>query len=119
MRQGTCVRKTVLPFNGVGDVTVSHTVNLRDYYSGGSLWVHPGVVINILPILNASDTSTTILTPKGRVVPITVYSYFHLVGVDGGWSNSQFILIFSVDTEGVRNSYQEFIDPPISVSNKT
>ena len=66
-------------------------VIIRNYISDGSLWVHPSAVINILPILSTSNISTTLQTPKGEVVLITVYPYGCLVGVDDYWFNSKVV----------------------------
>ena len=55
--------------------------------------------------------STTIQTPEGKVLPLTVYPHGRLDGVDNGWFNSWVILILFVSPEGMRDCYQEFYRP--------
>ena len=94
------------------------TVSLWGYGSYGSLWVHPGVVINIPPRSSASNISTTLKTPKEEVVPITVSQYGILVGVEDVFLNSWFILTRSVTPKGVSDSYQELLRPSSFIRNK-
>ena len=107
------------PSIGVEGVAVAWTVSICDYCSDGSLWVQPSAVINIPPVYSASEIITTIQTPKGVVVLITVDPYGCLVVVEDGWLNIWVVPIWSMSPEGVRDSYQEFTDPPISVGNDT
>ena len=85
------------------------TVSIWDYGYGGSLWVHTNAIINIIPGSSASNTSITIQTTKGKLVPINVFPSGRLVVVDNCWSNSWFIPTSSVTTEGLRDSYRELL----------
>ena len=76
---------------------VACTVRIWDRGHDGSLWVHPSAVINIP--LGSGNISTTIQTPKGEVVPVTVYRYSCLVWVDDDWLNCGVCQIFCVNPE--------------------
>ena len=88
----------------VKGVTVICSVRLWDRGHDGSMWVHPSVVINIPPV--SWNINTTIQTPDGEVVPITVSRYVRLLEVDDGWLNSGARPILCVSPEWVHNTYR-------------
>ena len=103
------VGKIRRPVGRVGDVTFVFSDRLWDSGHNGSLWVHPSVVINILPI--SGNINTTIQTYEGEVVTITVYLSGILLEVEDGWFNSMVRVICCVIPEWVHNTYQVFYVP--------
>ena len=71
--------------------------NLWVWASDGSQWVYFSAVINILP--RSGNINTTIQTPDGEVVPVTMSRSGHLFAVEDGWLNSGVPLIRCVSTE--------------------
>ena len=59
----------ICPADKDKDVAVARSV-IWDCGTDGLLWIHPSVVINILP--GYGNISTTIQNTSGEVVPITV-----------------------------------------------
>ena len=90
-------------------VAVASTVRLWDHGHDRSLWVHPSVVINILP--GYRNISTTIQTPNGEVSMVTMSCSVHFVGVDDSWLDSGVRMICRVIPEWVRDTYREFYLP--------
>ena len=80
-----------------------------DCVHNGSLWVHTSAVINIPP--GSGNINTTIQTPYGGVVPVTISLFGLLLKVENCWLNS-----------GVRPVFVPYLSvfailtyPPISV----
>ena len=64
----------------VEDVAVVRSVRLGDCGHYGSLWFHPSAIINIPP--GYRNINTTIQTPNGELVLITVSQYNILLEVE-------------------------------------
>ena len=86
------------------DVAIDHSVRLWDCGHNGSLWVHPSAVISTPH--GYGNIITTIQTSKGELVPITMYRYGHLVGVENSWLNIGFRPIRYVSPEWVCDTYR-------------
>ena len=93
------VGKIQRPSDGVKYVAVAHTVKIWDCGHNGPLWVYPSVVVNIKP--GSGNISTTIQTPEGEVVLITVSRYGCLVRVKDGCLDSGVRPILYVSPERV------------------
>ena len=83
----------------VKDFVVVHSVRLWDISHDGSLWVHTSVVINIFP--GYGNINTTIQTPYGEVVPVTMSWSSRFIEVDYGCLNIGIHMIHCVSPEYV------------------
>ena len=70
MPRQALVRKILSPHDQVEDVAVVCSARFWDCGHNGSLWINPSAVINVLSV--PGNINTTIQTPDGEVVPITV-----------------------------------------------
>ena len=90
-------------------VAVACTSGLWGCICDGSLWINSSAAINIPP--RSGNTSTTIQTYEGGVLPITVYRSGCLVGVDNSWLNSRVIIICYDIPEWVHDTCKYFYRP--------
>ena len=90
--------------DGLKYVAVACTVRLWESGHYGFLLVHSSVTINIPT--GYGNTSTTIQTPEGVLVLITVSRSGCLVGFSDGCLNSRVNKIHCVSPEWVRDTYQ-------------
>ena len=97
------------PDDQLEDVAVVFYVRLWDCGHNGYLWDHYYAVININPV--SGNISTTIQTPEGEMVPITVSRSVQLIEVEDGWLNRGVCTIFCVSPEWVCNNHQVFYIP--------
>ena len=103
----------LLPSDRVKDVAIVCSVRLWYHGHDGYLWFHPSAVINIPT--GSGNISTTIQTPEGEVVPITVSWSSLLVEVENFWLNSGFHTIHCAFLNGFAIPIEYFTAPLISV----